>query len=78
MPKNITTKVTKRMRPEFRRLMKDYNNDCKSVAKFLETTQSNVWAMRSRGHMSEEMAYRAGLWSLGEYDSDLLSKRAGK
>lgn len=73
MPKNYTKKVTKRMRPEFRKLAKDMT--CESLAEFLGATVSNVWAMRARGYLSGKYADRAEERSGGDYKARLLMKR---
>jgi len=67
-------KLTNKVRPEFRKLIKAFRNH-DAIAEFLGTTANNVAAMKKRGFLSVKFAKIAEANSEGKYSARKLSKR---
>lgn len=67
-------KFTSKIRPEFRRLLKDFRT-WQALADYLGTSVPNVGMMKSRGYMSVRLAEFVEVESDGKYKCRLLAKR---
>ena len=74
MRKNTTFFLDKRVRPEFRRLIRKYPT-YNELAEFLGTSPNNVAKQKQRGYLSVKFAKIAETNSDGKYKARLLSKR---
>lgn len=67
-------KLSKKIRPEFRKLIKAFKN-WDDLAEYLSTSANNMAAMKKRGYMSVVLAHKAEELSEGKYTARLLAKR---
>jgi len=67
-------KFTTKIRPEFRKLLKEYRT-WQALADLLGTSVANVGMMKGRGFMSVRLAEEAELFTQGKYTARLLAKR---
>ncbi len=67
-------KLSNKVRPEFRKLLKDCGS-LKVAAELCDTTPKNISMMKFRGYMSVFCANSADMWSGGRYKARLLVKK---
>ena len=67
-------KIPRKVRPEFRRLLKDYIYET-DLAIVLNTTPQNIHIQKMRGFMSKRMAILAEEMTNGMFSAKLLAKK---